>query len=333
MNRFSTSQVEQLWNVVAILQRRRLEQSVSLEEIAAKTYIQLRLLKALEAHQLDELPEPIFVQGFIRKCGDALGLNGSALAASVMDPQSAASAPSPLLGHTAVVSDGKQVATPQQSDRLTNEQPDGAGEANDGNLKASDLALTRAMPQTIPLRPFKIFSRRSSRALAPVVLSVASFSIGMIALAIMVPRLGLFSRQPLTPPPSPSISATISPDPLPPSPSPQRENPIRESPVEVSVTLTDESWLQVDLDGKEAFSGTLPKGAERKWSAKESVSMQIGNAGAVLLSINGSNAKPAGNPGEVRELQIKPTDDESLLNQQQSSAANPAAGDILTTAF
>ncbi|MCS6814050.1 MAG: helix-turn-helix domain-containing protein [Cyanobacteria bacterium] len=329
MNRFSASQVEQLWNVVTVLKQRRLEQSVSLEEIAAKTYIQLRLLKALEEHRLDELPEPVFVQGFIRKCGDILGLDGSALAASVINPQSAVSVPLLSSGHAAVASDNEQLVVPRQSiDILKEEQPSTAKASDDSDLKAANLTLVRSTLKALPSKRLKVFSRRSPGVLVPVMLPIAALSMGIVALAVVIPRFGLFSQQPLVPPPSPSVSASVSPESLPLLPPPQRE-----SLVEVSVTLTDESWLQINLDGKEAFSGILPKGAERKWSAKELVSMQIGNAGAVLLSINGSDAKPAGDPGEVRELQIKPTDDGSLLNQQQSSAANRAEGEISTVTF
>jgi cytoskeletal protein RodZ len=53
---------------------------MSTEAIAAKTFIPLRLLKALEEGQLDQLPEPVFIQGFIRRYADALNLDGAALA-------------------------------------------------------------------------------------------------------------------------------------------------------------------------------------------------------------------------------------------------------------
>ncbi|MHC5720932.1 MAG: helix-turn-helix domain-containing protein, partial [Nostoc sp.] len=36
-------------------------------------------MEALEEERFEELPEPIFVQGFISRYGDALGLDGNAL--------------------------------------------------------------------------------------------------------------------------------------------------------------------------------------------------------------------------------------------------------------
>ena len=80
MNHLSPDQVEQLKEIGAHLRQLRQEKSLSTEEIAAKTFISLRLLKALEEAELDQLPEPIFIQGFIRRYADVLELDGAALA-------------------------------------------------------------------------------------------------------------------------------------------------------------------------------------------------------------------------------------------------------------
>lgn len=58
----------------------RREQDISLEAVAADTFISLGLLKSLENGTLKDLPEPIYVRGLIRKFADYLGLNGRVLA-------------------------------------------------------------------------------------------------------------------------------------------------------------------------------------------------------------------------------------------------------------
>jgi len=55
----------------------RREKGLSLEAMAITTKIQRRLLQAIETGNLDELPEPIYTQSFIRQYADALGLNGA----------------------------------------------------------------------------------------------------------------------------------------------------------------------------------------------------------------------------------------------------------------
>ena len=75
-------QAEKLVELGDQLRLKRQEQGLSLEKVAAKTLIQRRLLQALEAGQLDELPEPVYIQSFIKKYAHMLGLNGEELAST-----------------------------------------------------------------------------------------------------------------------------------------------------------------------------------------------------------------------------------------------------------
>jgi cytoskeletal protein RodZ len=73
------AQIEQLKEISTHLRQVRQEKSIRIEEIAAQTLIRAGVLQALEEERFEELPEPIFLQGFIRRYGDALGLDGNAL--------------------------------------------------------------------------------------------------------------------------------------------------------------------------------------------------------------------------------------------------------------
>ncbi|MEM9980644.1 MAG: helix-turn-helix transcriptional regulator, partial [Cyanobacteria bacterium P01_D01_bin.2] len=77
MTSYSTVQKQQLSQLGAYLQEKRQEQEKSLEDISLQTYIRAQLLKAVESGDTDDLPQPIFVQGFIRRYADALGLDGT----------------------------------------------------------------------------------------------------------------------------------------------------------------------------------------------------------------------------------------------------------------
>ena len=79
MTLLNEAQVEQLKEITTYLRQVRQEKSIRIEEIAAQTLIRAGILQALEEERFEELPEPIFVQGFIRRYGDALGLDGNAL--------------------------------------------------------------------------------------------------------------------------------------------------------------------------------------------------------------------------------------------------------------
>ncbi|CAN5710931.1 hypothetical protein BH23CYA1_BH23CYA1_22710 [soil metagenome] len=80
MTKFSAPQQSQLAQIGAFLRENREKQEKSLEDIAIRTYIRPQLLNGIEKGDPDLLPEPIFVQGFIRRYAEALGLKGTELA-------------------------------------------------------------------------------------------------------------------------------------------------------------------------------------------------------------------------------------------------------------
>lgn len=82
MTVLNESQQERLKEITANLRRIRQENSISLEQVSMQTHIRLDCLRALEEWRFEDLPEPIFIQGFIRHYADKLGLNGDAIAKS-----------------------------------------------------------------------------------------------------------------------------------------------------------------------------------------------------------------------------------------------------------
>ncbi len=79
------------------------------------------------------------------------------------------------------------------------------------------------------------------------------------------------------------------------------QSPIPRSAV-VNITLRDECWLKVVVDGKVEFEGTLPKGTNRTWKGKEEVTIRAGNAGGVFITFNNGQEKLLGKPGQVEEV-------------------------------
>jgi cytoskeletal protein RodZ len=73
-------QAEQLTQIGDYLRQVREENLLSLEEVSIKTLIQPRLLRAIETGKVQQLPEPVYIQGFIKRYADALGLDGTQFA-------------------------------------------------------------------------------------------------------------------------------------------------------------------------------------------------------------------------------------------------------------
>lgn len=65
------------------LRRARKSRSLSLQQLHRQTLVPIHQIEALEMGHLAQLPEDIYIRGFIRRLGYALGLDGVALALSL----------------------------------------------------------------------------------------------------------------------------------------------------------------------------------------------------------------------------------------------------------
>ena len=232
MNQLNLAQVEQLKEIGAHLRQLRQEQSISTEEVAAKTFIPSRLLKALEEGESDQLPEPIFIQGFIRRYANALDQDGDALAKTF---------PTSLLPV-------KSSAYDQEASRIRS---------------STLLPYVAYILLLITAASGLVYLLKKPQTAKP---------------PLQGKNLSIAQQQTLVKSP-------------PSSPTPPKV-PQATSPIQVTVSLKEESWLRVVADGKTQFEGTLTKGKQQTWKAKKQLTIRAGNAGAVLTSFNQKEPKP-----------------------------------------
>lgn len=318
MGTLDTVQQEQLKAIGTYLSQIRQGQDRSLEDIAAKTYIPLRLLKAIEAGQERPLPEPVFIQGFIRRYADALGLDGIDL--SQKFPVHVT--PLPV------------VATPSAKPELKLKE---TYESRYGNQSIEEQEPSRRSRsprrQTIPWLPY--MAAAALLALGGIGLwivnSISSRQPTNSESTVILPKQP--TPEPVLPSsspkvPKPAASASISPTPsaqvqsaspnstvrpangTTPSPSAARSSPSPSptsgnSAVNVAVNLTDASWIQVIVDGEVKEEAVFPKGTQKTWAGDQEITILAGNAGAVSVTHNGSAAKPMGATGDVKEMTFK----------------------------
>jgi cytoskeleton protein RodZ len=80
---------ERIEAIGQILQQTRESQGISRQQLHYRTLIPVHQIQALEEGKIEQLPEDIFVRGFISRLGQSLGLEGKALADSVPSTESA----------------------------------------------------------------------------------------------------------------------------------------------------------------------------------------------------------------------------------------------------
>jgi cytoskeletal protein RodZ len=233
---------ERLAQLGAQLREVRQQYGLTLEQVAAQTLIQPRLLQSLEEGDLNGLPEPVYIRGLLRRVADNLGLDGNEFAQAFPIP----SASLPVVGVKTTVPTGG-------------------------------------------LRPIHLYL---------LYLGVVSAAIAGLSLLFRGGSNSVVTTN--SPQPTATASPTLRPNRPSPAPTP---TPI--SGVQAAVTLKQNSWLTVEIDGKPIFEGELPSGTQKTWKAKQQLYLRAGNAGGVMVSLNGAPAKPLGLAGQVEEVTYK----------------------------
>ncbi|NEQ30569.1 MAG: helix-turn-helix domain-containing protein [Leptolyngbya sp. SIO4C5] len=280
MANLDSDQLEQLQEVGTYLRQVRHELSQSTEEIATRIFIRPSLLRAIEEADPDPLPEPVFIRGFIRRYGDALGLDGTELSKnfSVRTAMAYSTATAPPAAYIAKPLPPEPVAT------TTMDEP----------------------PAPPPSR------RRSESPNPGPLLAIGAFVLVIIGAVVLLPNL---LRSPTDAPEPPPEAVNPEPiDPVTPEPEVAPESaddaesaaPASTAPVSVSVDLSGDSWMRVIVDGQSQFEGLLSEGSQETWEGQQEITVTAGNAGAVALSVNGQEATPIGNLGQVETVTYTP---------------------------
>ena len=266
-----------LVEIGALLRQARTTQDVSLEQASRTVRIRPDFLNSLEAAQLDCLPERVYVRGFIKTYGNYLGLDGEALASQF--------AAIDLVGNPKTLRSPKHVR--------------------------------------IQLRPLHAWMAYVALIVAAVggitaLLDRHQTSIGGPDSSKQLPseaEVAGLESQSEAPPESPfqrpedwTYIAGVFPQ--------SADTPGNGRTYEgltVSIEVVESpSWMRVVADRQTVFEGMLQPGADREWQANESLAIVAGNAGGVVVSLNGEQLGLMGQAGQVREQSFWLAEDGSV---------------------
>ena len=76
------------------------------------------------------------------------------------------------------------------------------------------------------------------------------------------------------------------------------------APLEVTLDFTENCWVEATLDGNQRISELRVQGESLRLTAKERVSLTLGNAPGVRIEVNGQPFEIAGGEETVRDLEI-----------------------------
>ena len=85
---------------------------VTLDELHSKTKIPVRYLEALEKNQFDELPEEVFIRGYIRSVSNVIGAQEDEILSTYMDMHKIPCLTTVAAARAAAVGIGEWIANP-----------------------------------------------------------------------------------------------------------------------------------------------------------------------------------------------------------------------------
>jgi cytoskeletal protein RodZ len=257
---------QQLKRIGESLSQIRIEQNLTLENVAAKTFISKRVLVAIEQGNVRELPEPFYTEALIAKYALAL--------------------------------DASQILSQLHEEKA-------ASEVEEAELKQAVLLKpTEPSHKNLPTLP--TFQLKSSHLyliyLVLVILAVRAIAfwvenpVAFDSSKISEEKASLENPNSSDRSTSTTISSTSS------SQFISQSNSNNSDSVVVDINLKDRCWLKVVVDGKVEFEGTLSQGTQKRWTGREQINIIAGNAGGVVITYNNGQEKLLGKPGQVEEV-------------------------------
>ena len=251
------------------LKREREMRGVSLDEITAATRIATRFLQAIENEQWDQLPGGVFNRGFVRAVARYLGLDEENIVAE----------------YASAVGDRPGVPVWTGSPpTVTRDRSPLAW------VLAAVVALVLAMGVWFGVR--RIFALRALQRTTQAASPSATPSPELPLLPSATEPVPYAESAPNSPPdPSALPRGADSPsatDPM---------SPTAAVPFELKVEADKTTRVIVEADAHRVFQGTMKSGEGRIFTARDKFQVSAGDAGALLLELNGKTLAPIGPPG------------------------------------
>jgi cytoskeleton protein RodZ len=126
--------------------------------------------------------------------------------------------------------------------------------------------------------------------------AIMAIGIGAVAVAMVVAALPRGASEPPR-----AASARAAPEA---SPTPTTEEEPEPSPadgIHAVLDVSTRTWAEISVDGSVTLQEVLEEGRRVELDARRQLELMLGNAGGVLLEVNGE-VIPTGEPGEVVRL-------------------------------
>jgi cytoskeleton protein RodZ len=274
------------------LRRERLRRGLKLEQVAAQTKIGPHLLRAIEENRFDRLPGGLFTRSFLRQYTHALDLNDEDIIASLKQFEEP----------TIPVPEPPRQFKPSHLPHMPTIAwfvvvmfGCGAIYAMWENVRRSLVATDVTAQRKVEHGGRDVSEQKATRAAQT------------------------------TPYPEGRKAEDVAPA------GDGGQLSSGEGVMRVTFAASEPVWLAVKSDGINAYSGTLQGQESKEFDASTKMTILVGNAGGLAVSVNGKPVVLTGAHGEVRSLvltpsgvRIVPRKPPTLMTTPQDQGENPS---------
>jgi cytoskeleton protein RodZ len=308
------------------LRRERLKKNLDLNQVSNQLKIAPRFLEAIEEEQFDRLPGTVFAKAFVRQYARALGLEEEEFAGQVKQLLE----PPPVEAQFAQALHENKTAPIHVPPVEEWETQRGRDFKWPSWIPATGLVIVAMLACSFVYAWWQR-DRHTVSAQGPSAAQQQT-AVATTPAANSVPGTLTSAQKPAEEPPAPAEAAV--PDVTKPAEKPVEkaaevappkttapaegspavaapketeaiaETPKPNGPVHVVVTADEDVWVSARADGKYLFSSTLGAHESRKLDGSGNVTLRLGNAGGVNITVNGRPIGPVGGKGQARTVQL-----------------------------
>jgi cytoskeleton protein RodZ len=283
------------------LRRERLRSGLDLDKIAQDTKISVRTLELIEADQFEKIPGGVFARSFVRQYARAVGVDEDEIVRELERTLE----PVPEALPTAQELSRQQIRMPRVArwGGLQNRT------SRDSSLPALVLVVL------VMLACSGAYTLWQSRRVPASPVPATATESGKTAKAV--------PSNPPSPAPSGQVSAPAGAAPA--------HGTIVEAAQEnqagtmhLALTAAEETWVRATANGKIVFSGVIQPNETKSLEAADTVTLRIGNAGGISITLNGKLIPAVGPKGQVRVVQLTPGGEVQVVPPKPPSDQEPA---------
>jgi cytoskeleton protein RodZ len=261
------------------LREARVASGRSLDDVSAKTRINLKNLEAIENDDLTKISSPFFYKSFARQYAEELNLTSTSIADEIK--ATAATMPRPPVPGEAEDPTWPNVAAIR---------PTRKGRGWKALYSVFSLVVVLATCSTL-----YGFWQNSRSELQD---SIDTWMNSVRSRIASAPKTNPARRVTIKPTSEQRSAAAIPPSRT--LAAPPTTEPV-DQPSRVELSATEPSWLSIVADGKESFAGILSAAQTRIFEG-HTLRLRTGNAGGLSVVFNGKFLGPIGERGQVRTM-------------------------------